>query len=118
MSKTLEQRVKALEDQVKTLNLERPGRKAKPMLVLRQKGVCAIDPERNSATCPDSSIFRYQNGCHGTACMQEQQNAYQRRKDKKEAEAVAVSVRSRRSSNGRISKAPVATKARKTTAKQ
>ena len=65
------------------------------------------DPERN----PRKSYNEEER-------MQEQQNAYQRRKDKKEAEAVAVSVRSRRSSNGRISKAPVATKARKTTAKR
>ncbi len=81
--KDLAQRVTALEQRVQTLESNRPGRKAKPMLVLKQKGVCSLDPTRDSATCPDSSIFRYQSGCHGTACLAEQQAAYERRKNKK-----------------------------------
>lgn len=100
MSKTTEQRLAALEQQttalvqrVNTLEGARPGRKAKPMVSLRVKGVCAIDPTRDSATCPDHSIFRYQKGCHGTACLKEQQDAYERRKTRKElTEAKPVKV--------------------------
>jgi hypothetical protein len=50
------------------------------MLAIRQRDVCALDPSRDSTTCPDSSIYRYQSGCHGAACRLKQHNAYERRK--------------------------------------
>lgn len=72
---------------------ERPGRKPKPMLALRQRDVCAIDPSRDSTTCPDASIYRYQTGCHGAACRLKQHNAYERRKNgKARPEATPVKV--------------------------
>ena len=79
----LRQKVAALEQRVDTLEASRPGRKAKPMVALREKGVCAIDPNRDSETCPDASIFRYQLGCHGTACRGKQHESYERRKARK-----------------------------------
>lgn len=45
-----------------------PGRKAKP-IICKEQGVCGIDPERDSASCPDASIYRRQLGCLGTACV-------------------------------------------------
>jgi len=60
------------------------------MLAIRQRDVCALDPSRDSATCPDASIYRYQSGCHGKACRLKQHNAYERRKNGKAPEVVKV----------------------------
>ena len=81
-----------MEQRVEALEAARPGRKARPMLVLRQEGVCSLDPERDSNTCPDgdASIFRYQVGCHGYACKRKQHEAYERRKVKKQTEKAAA----------------------------
>lgn len=79
-SPTVEQRLAAVEQRIHLLESERPGRKPKPLLVIRQRGVCAIDPNRDSATCPEASIYRYQSGCHGDACRLKQHEAYERRK--------------------------------------
>jgi hypothetical protein len=54
------------------------------MLAIRQRDVCSLDPSRDSTTCPDASIYRYQSGCHGAACRMKQHNAYERRKNGKE----------------------------------
>lgn len=91
--KTLQREVIALAKRVETLEAERPGRKAKPLVAVRQRGVCAIDPNRDSTTCEDASIYRYQMGCHGEACRARQHDAYERRKDRRETKT-AVSVRS------------------------
>ena len=72
------------------LESERPGRKAKPLIALRQDGVCAVSPDINSAGCPDASIFRYQQGCHGTACKLKQHAAYERRRDAKANKRIPV----------------------------
>jgi hypothetical protein len=80
--------VVALTKRVDALEASRPGRKAKPMIALKQHGVCAIDPDRDSATCGDASIFRYQMGCHGDACRAVQHASYVRRKNRRAAEAV------------------------------
>lgn len=84
-SPTVEQRLLAVEQRINLLESERPGRKPKPLLVIRQRGVCAIDPNRDSATCPEASIYRYQSGCHGDACRLKQHEAYERRKINGEA---------------------------------
>jgi hypothetical protein len=44
------------------------GRQAKPILV-KEEGICGLDPESDSATCPYASIYRKQKGCKGTACV-------------------------------------------------
>ena len=66
------------------------------MLAIRQRDVCALDPTRDSHTCPDSSIYRYQSGCHGAACRLRQHEAYERRKNNKATKAVAKPVKSAR----------------------
>src|SRR4249919_2133601 len=86
----LGQKVDALTKRVDALEASRPGRKAKPMLYLKQHGVCALDAERDSTTCPDASIFRYQQGCHGHACRAVQHASYVRRKNKRASTATRV----------------------------
>ena len=61
------------------------GRKAKPLTV-REAGVCGLDPERNSAICPSASIYRYQQGCLGTACVEKNRAYYADRRAKKRAD--------------------------------
>jgi hypothetical protein len=65
---TIEQRIAALEQRVAFLEKERPGRKMRPNLS-SQVGVCGIDPEQDSKKCPNASIYRYQQGCQGDACV-------------------------------------------------
>jgi hypothetical protein len=64
----LEARVRALEARVAALEDDRPGRKSRPILI-SQEGVCALEPGRESATCPDASTYRRQQGCKGDACV-------------------------------------------------
>ena len=61
-------RLNALEERVAALEGGRPGRKRRPILV-QEEGVCGVDPEINSETCPHASIYRRQKGCLGTACV-------------------------------------------------
>ena len=64
---SLEARVEALEARVEVLEGERPGRKAL-LIVTSEDGVCGVDPERDSSTCPDASLYRRRKGCLGVAC--------------------------------------------------
>lgn len=104
-------RVMTLEQRVTALEAGRPGRKAKPMLAIRESGVCALDPDRDSASCPDASIFRYQMGCHGLACKGKQHDAYMRRKTKKTAASGNGAVKPKRKTAP--AKAPAKVTARK-----
>lgn len=58
----------AVKQRVEALEAKRSGRKRVP-IVVSELGVCGIDPERDAASCPDASIYRRQQGCKGTACM-------------------------------------------------
>jgi hypothetical protein len=64
----IEQRVSTLEKQVDLLLKGRPGRQLKP-IVVSEAHVCGIDPERDSTTCEDASLWRRSKGCKGDACM-------------------------------------------------
>jgi len=64
---SLEQRIAGLEAKVQLLERERPGRRVKPNVV-KQAGVCGLDPARDSTQCDDASIYRYQQGCRGVCC--------------------------------------------------
>lgn len=61
-------RLTSLEKRVDALEKTRSGRRGKPILVSTM-GVCGIDPERDSETCPDASLYRRNQGCLGTACL-------------------------------------------------
>jgi hypothetical protein len=63
----LEARVAALEERVASLEGERPGRKALPIRV-SELGVCGVDPESDSITCPHASLYRRRKGCLGVSC--------------------------------------------------
>lgn len=112
--------VEALVKRVDALEANRPGRKAKPLIALRQDGVCAVSPEIDSSECPDASIFRYQQGCHGTRCKAKQHAAYERRKDAKAAAAKDTPVNTpKRRAPAKTPAKPKATKtATKTPAKR
>lgn len=72
---TLEDRVSDLESRVAILEQSRPGRKGRPIQV-SEKGVCGLNPECDSATCPDASVYRWQHGCKGEACRQKNSEYY------------------------------------------
>jgi hypothetical protein len=76
----------ALEAQVEFLMKERPGRKMKPNVVSKQ-GVCGINPDCNSAECPDASIYRYQQGCQGELCVKINRDYYAEYRAKRKANA-------------------------------
>jgi hypothetical protein len=78
-----ERRATAQEIRIATLESDRPGRKPIPLVATRQRGVCAVDPDRDSGACADASIYRYQRGCHGEACRGLPAAAYQRRRANK-----------------------------------
>lgn len=99
--------VTALEQRVEALEANRPGRKAKPLVALRQDGICAVSPDIDSVTCPDASIFRYQQGCHGDKCKAKQHDAYQRRKVNRDT---SVTVTKRRTTRPAAAAAKVAAK--------
>jgi hypothetical protein len=63
----IEVRIARLEKRMASLEGERPGRKRIPIIVSIE-GVCGLDPNRDSSTCPDGSLYRRQNGCLGVAC--------------------------------------------------
>jgi hypothetical protein len=48
-------------------NKRKGGRPSKKLLV-KAEGVCGLDPERDSASCPDASLYRRRQGCGGEAC--------------------------------------------------
>jgi hypothetical protein len=89
---SLKYEVAAAVKRIEALEANRPGRKAKPLIALRQDGVCAVSPDIDSTQCEDSSIFRYQQGCHGDACKAKQHAAYERRKTSKAEAAAATPV--------------------------
>jgi hypothetical protein len=65
----VEQRVSILESKVASLERARPGRKKVP-IIAKKKGVCGINPDRDSSTCEDAGVYRFQQGCRGTACTE------------------------------------------------
>ena len=86
----LQQDVTELKVRVRSLEAERPGRKPIPLVETKQRDVCAVDPDSDSARCPYASIYRYQNGCHGIRCRAKQHEAYERRKAARLAKKVAA----------------------------
>jgi len=74
-------RVAQLEERVEALEKGRSGRRGKPILV-SVEGYCGVDPERDSTTCPDASIYRRQKGCLGTACRQKSAEYYAEYREK------------------------------------
>ena len=69
MTDDVESRLTNLELRVTELEKRKKGgRKAKPIHV-SMKGVCGIDPDRDSSICPDANVGRRQQGCQGTACV-------------------------------------------------
>lgn len=70
---TLSLRISELE--VRFAKSRPSGRKAKPVLQ-REPGVCGLDPSCDSATCDAANVYRYQQGCLGTACVEKNREYY------------------------------------------
>lgn len=71
----LEHRIRRMEDQIEALQSSRPGRKKLP-IVVSHEGLCGVDPDSNSATCPHASVYRRQQGCMGDACLRASSEYY------------------------------------------
>lgn len=76
----LEGRIEDLEVQVNELLtlVKVRTRPAKVSLV----NVCALDETRDSAACEDATVYRYQQGCRGVACVREYRDYYARYRKK------------------------------------
>jgi hypothetical protein len=84
MSEDLTERVAALEARIATLErLQEPRRGGRPgkKLVVQAEGVCGLDPDRDSSTCPDASLYRRRQGCQGIACALASSTYYKERSD-------------------------------------
>lgn len=82
----VEEQVKAQDEQISFLLKGRPGRKYLP-IVKSEDHVCGVDPDRDSETCPDASLWRRNKGCLGDACVAVSTEYYRNyRKDKKKPE--------------------------------
>lgn len=87
--KVVEDKVQTLEEEVEALKQSpRPGRKAKEMPHAGEAGVCGITGDEDCETCEHSSIYRYQRGCRGTACVAANRDYYReyRRRAKESSE--------------------------------
>jgi hypothetical protein len=81
-----------LLQRVESLEKERPGRRMRPLLA-SDPGVCGLDPENSSDTCEGASIYRYQQGCRGDACVKVNREYYaEYRRKNRAASASEVSV--------------------------
>ena len=87
---SLEARVASIERKVAALEGERPGRKALPIIV-SEMGVCGVDPESDSTTCPHASLYRRRKGCLGVSCTAKAADYY----DEYRSRPVAVKRRQR-----------------------
>jgi hypothetical protein len=81
----MDERMTALEKRIALLEKERPGRKMKPNIV-SEPGVCGINPDTDSSSCADASIYRYQQGCQGTKCVQINRDYYAQYRARQKAE--------------------------------
>lgn len=87
----LEQKVERLEQQVEFLEKKRPGRRLQP-IVVTESGVCGLDPSCDSKTCKKSSIYRYQQGCLGDACVTANREYYAEYRARKKTPSSTVQV--------------------------
>lgn len=78
----LQTRLSAVEEKVNFLLRGRPGRKYLPILV-SEKHVCGVDPNRDSKKCKDASLWRRNQGCEGDACVAVSTKYYQDYREKK-----------------------------------
>lgn len=95
----LETRLTAVEEKVGFLMKERPGRKYLPV-VAKEKGVCGVDPSRDSKTCQDASLWRRNNGCLGDACVAESTKYYKNYREKNKAPVVVAAPKKRTRKKG------------------
>lgn len=76
----LERLVAALVSELEEVKARRPGPKPAKLVASKQPGVCAIEPDCDSTVCDKASIYRYQQGCQGTACVIKNNDYYAARR--------------------------------------
>jgi hypothetical protein len=82
-SQELEETVEDLKARIDVLEQRgRAGRKPKPLLS-KDAGTCGIDPDSDDKTCASASVYRYQQGCRGAACVDVNQTYYAQYREKR-----------------------------------
>ena len=77
----LEAHVENLIERVYELENKRKGGRPSKKLLVQAEGVCGLDPERDSSTCPDATLYRRRQGCGGIACTLASSEYYKERND-------------------------------------
>jgi hypothetical protein len=67
-AKLYEAHVENLIERVYELEQRKKGGRKSKQILVSAEGVCGVDPERDSSTCPDAGVYRRQQGCLGAAC--------------------------------------------------
>jgi hypothetical protein len=68
-----------LTARVTQLESQRKGGRPAKKITVHVEGVCGVDPDRDSSTCPDASLYRRRQGCQGIACARASSEYYKER---------------------------------------
>lgn len=79
--RSLLRRVRDLRQQVEEMSeriarLEGKSRREAKVPLVKETGVCGLNPEIDSAVCPNATVYRHQQGCMGTACTEVNRRYY------------------------------------------
>ena len=69
-----------LKRTIQRMEASRKGGRPSKALLVKEAGVCSIDPDRDPADCPDASLYRRRQGCQGDACVKASSEYYRDRK--------------------------------------
>ena len=86
-------RLDDLRDEVDALNIRieaaKTGKRRTRVPLVSEVNVCGLHPEIDSAVCPNANVYRFQQGCMGTACVEKNRQYYADRRARKRAEQQA-----------------------------
>ena len=89
----LSRRMDDVRDELDALNsrLEAAStRRRRPKVqVVSEINVCGLHPEIDSGVCPSANVYRFQQGCLGTSCVEKNRQYYADRRARKRAEQQA-----------------------------
>lgn len=77
--------IDAINIRIEALLNER-RRKSVATVEVREANVCGLHPEIDSTVCPSANVYRFQQGCLGTSCVEKNRQYYADRRAKKRAE--------------------------------
>jgi hypothetical protein len=87
----VEKQSSRLNDAYEVIEHYKASRKGLPILVKEDK-VCGVDPERDSTSCPDASLYRHQQGCRGTMCVVKSREYYSEYRASRKKDALPVEI--------------------------